>query len=187
LSLRLALVALLARRGVELPMILDDVLVNFDAQRAVAAVEVLHDFSQRGHQLLLLTCHEHLALLFANHQLDVRRLPSNHQAGRALPMVLPAVPPQPPPRRIRPKRIKEETPDLPVTVEAVVIEIPTVDVSVVEPLVPAPVGPLRVDLPQTAIRPSPIMKRWAAEEFSGELDDRINPLWLMDEAASSAD
>ena len=31
LSVRLALVTLMARRGVKLPMVLDDVLVNFDA------------------------------------------------------------------------------------------------------------------------------------------------------------
>src|SRR5262249_29396779 len=57
LSLRLALVGLFARRGVELPMVLDDVLVNFDADRATAAVQVLNEFSQRGHQLLIFTCH----------------------------------------------------------------------------------------------------------------------------------
>ncbi len=38
LSLRLALVGLFARRGIELPMVLDDVLVNFDVERATAAV-----------------------------------------------------------------------------------------------------------------------------------------------------
>ena len=37
LSLRLALVTLYAQRGVNLPLVLDDVLVNFDETRARAA------------------------------------------------------------------------------------------------------------------------------------------------------
>ena len=64
LSLRLALVSLFARRGIKLPMILDDVLVNFDMQRAAATVDVLAEFGQQGHQLLVFTCHEHIARLF---------------------------------------------------------------------------------------------------------------------------
>ena len=63
LSLRLALVSLFARRGVALPMVLDDVLVNFDHERATASVDVLIDFAEHGHQLLMFTCHEHLARL----------------------------------------------------------------------------------------------------------------------------
>jgi len=46
LSLRLALVASYGRRGVNIPMVLDDVLVNLDAQRAEAAVELLCDYSR---------------------------------------------------------------------------------------------------------------------------------------------
>ena len=41
LSLRLALVGAYARRGALVPMVLDDVLVNFDGQRARNAAEVL--------------------------------------------------------------------------------------------------------------------------------------------------
>jgi uncharacterized protein YhaN len=40
--------------------VLDDVLVNFDAGRARATVRVLADFAARS-QVLMLTCHEHLA------------------------------------------------------------------------------------------------------------------------------
>ena len=39
---------------------LDDVLVNFDAERAKAAAAVLRDFAAAGHQLLVFTCHEHI-------------------------------------------------------------------------------------------------------------------------------
>lgn len=78
LALRLALVAEFARRGVTLPVVLDDVLVNFDSERAQAAASLLRDFSAAGHQVLVFTCHEHLAALFhdqgtAVHDLGQRR------------------------------------------------------------------------------------------------------------------
>lgn len=75
LSLRLALVSLYARRGVKLPVILDDVLVNFDAERAKAAARVLRDFAKQGHQLLVFTCHEHVWKMFKSLKMDARRLP----------------------------------------------------------------------------------------------------------------
>ena len=74
LSLRLALVADFTRRGIVLPLILDDVLVNFDRRRARAAAEVLCDFAQHGHQVLLFTCHEHIVELFTARQVEIRCL-----------------------------------------------------------------------------------------------------------------
>lgn len=76
LSVRMALVATFARRGVQLPMILDDVLVNFDDHRARIAASVMAEFAAEGHQLLLFTCHEHVRNMFKELQADVRRLPS---------------------------------------------------------------------------------------------------------------
>jgi hypothetical protein len=64
LSLRLALVAAYARRGVDLPLVLDDVLVNFDAHRARLAAALLRDFAAEGRQLFVFTCHEHVFRLF---------------------------------------------------------------------------------------------------------------------------
>jgi len=58
LSLRLALVGAYARRGALIPLVLDDVLVNFDGRRTRAAAEVLYDFSQNGYQILMFTCHD---------------------------------------------------------------------------------------------------------------------------------
>ncbi len=76
LSLRLALAGTYARRGVHLPMILDDVLVNFDSSRAAAAAEALREFAQAGHQLLLFTCHDHIAELFRSSDATVAELPN---------------------------------------------------------------------------------------------------------------
>ena len=77
LSLRLALVGVYARRGIAVPMVLDDVLVNFDGQRARAAAEVLCDFARNGYQMLMFTCHEHIRDLFHSLNADVRVLPSH--------------------------------------------------------------------------------------------------------------
>ena len=53
-----------------MPLVLDDVLVNFDADRSSRAATVMRDFAAEGHQLLVFTCHEHIARLFKS--LDVR-------------------------------------------------------------------------------------------------------------------
>ena len=77
LSLRFALVSAYARRGATVPMILDDVLVNFDGQRAHAAAEVLYDFARNGHQILMFTCHNHMRDMFHSLGADVRILPQH--------------------------------------------------------------------------------------------------------------
>ena len=76
LSVRMALVAMFARRGIQLPMILDDVLVNYDERRAAVAAKVLTEFAASGHQLLVFTCHEHILNIFKKLSADCRRLPS---------------------------------------------------------------------------------------------------------------
>jgi uncharacterized protein YhaN len=84
LSLRLALAASFARRGAPLPLVLDDVLVNFDAERAKAAAEVLRDFADAGHQLLVFTCHEHMMKLFQSLKTPVIHLPANTEPARII-------------------------------------------------------------------------------------------------------
>ena len=83
LSLRLSLAAYFARRGAALPLILDDVLVNFDMERAKAAAQVLRDFAAQGHQMLVFTCHEHIAKLFRGLKAPVNELPDNSQRNPA--------------------------------------------------------------------------------------------------------
>jgi len=79
LSLRMALVGAYARRGAMIPMVLDDVLVNFDGQRARAAAELLCDFSRNGYQILMFTCHDHMRDMFHSLNADVRILPSHKE------------------------------------------------------------------------------------------------------------
>jgi uncharacterized protein YhaN len=75
LALRLALVDLYARRGKVMPLVLDDVLVNFDTRRTRLAAELLCDFANDHKQVLLFTCHEHIYRLFRTLRSDVRLLP----------------------------------------------------------------------------------------------------------------
>ena len=56
LALRLAYVLDLCDRSEPLPVILDDVLVNFDDERAAASLAALRD-AARATQVILLTCH----------------------------------------------------------------------------------------------------------------------------------
>ncbi len=81
LSLRLALVAGYARRGASLPLILDDVLVNFDTARVQAAARVLCEFARQGHQLMMFTCHEHILRIFQEAGAEARLLP-NREGGQ---------------------------------------------------------------------------------------------------------
>lgn len=79
LSLRLALVSILGRQGGSFPLILDDVLVNFDVERSKAAGQVLRKFSKSGCQMILFTCHEHILELFRALKVDVRTLPDHQE------------------------------------------------------------------------------------------------------------
>ena len=69
LALRLAHVRQQARLGgVALPLIMDDILVNFDPERAARTAGVLEEMvtpseGVEGHQVLFFTCHPHIASL----------------------------------------------------------------------------------------------------------------------------
>ena len=62
----------------KLPLVLDDVLVNFDTGRVKAAAAMLRDFAkQHKHQILMFTCHEHIMRIFKAAKVDVRTLPGH--------------------------------------------------------------------------------------------------------------
>jgi uncharacterized protein YhaN len=103
LALRLALVSSYARRGAVLPMILDDVLVNFDTQRARAAAEVLCDFAAADHQLLVFTCHEHILQLFKLLDAEVTELPPSGEEPARLAVHKPTAAARRPKRKVQPE------------------------------------------------------------------------------------
>jgi uncharacterized protein YhaN len=204
LALRLALASAFARRGIELPLVLDDVLVNFDVIRSRAAALVLRDFAKRGHQIMLFTCHEHIAKLFRNVKADVRNLPDRTGASEASARELDS-----PPRvdeKAQPEPMVEviaepiaEIVAEPQVHEAELVEEPEVEIVevVAEPVVPlvAPTPPpptVKASPLPTVQRPAPATRkkrrrivqrlerqRWSAEEFDGELQDRVRrDLWI---------
>ena len=84
LSIRLAMVKAFARNGIDLPMVLDDVTVNFDQDRSDAAVETLLDFTRNGQQLLVFTSHLHYAKLFEKRGIEPIYLPSRNNPNGSL-------------------------------------------------------------------------------------------------------
>ena len=142
IALRLSLAAAYSRRGVTLPLVLDDVLVNFDSIRATHAAKVLRDFASLGHQVIMFTCHEHIMKIFHGIDVQVRVLPTQGQTGEARiyqPHDVPVVV-QKPARR---------APE--VIVEKPVVVVPKVEEVVVPVVVERPVMPV-IELP-----PAPVM------------------------------
>ncbi|MDP2181767.1 MAG: AAA family ATPase [Actinomycetota bacterium] len=65
LALRLALLSQLGEVGVRLPVLMDDVLVNFDPERRRGAAEAIVDVA-RQRQIIVFTCHPETAALLAD-------------------------------------------------------------------------------------------------------------------------
>ncbi len=74
LAVRMALIDLFAGQGIDLPIVLDDICVNFDQIRTEAAVKTLTEFAH-DKQILFFTCHDHLANLFKEHGIEPTWLP----------------------------------------------------------------------------------------------------------------
>ena len=77
LAVRFAMVRQFAEEGVELPLVLDDILVNFDHIRTEATVDELIDYAGKGQQVLMFTCHQHLAELFESKGVEPVWLPEH--------------------------------------------------------------------------------------------------------------
>ncbi|MDR3232713.1 MAG: AAA family ATPase [Planctomycetaceae bacterium] len=89
ITLRLALASEFARHGSILPLILDDVLVNFDSYRALEAAKLLLEVAETGRQILLFTCHEHICRIFQRLDVPVRILPATSDAEKTIRVLLP--------------------------------------------------------------------------------------------------
>ena len=90
ISLRLALSGSFTRHGSDLPLILDDVMVNFDTTRAKIAAEVLTEIAESGKQVILFTCHEHIGRIFQKLDVPVRILPKFEDPTKTVRVLLPA-------------------------------------------------------------------------------------------------
>ena len=90
IALRLALASAFAQHGSILPLVLDDVLVNFDTKRAYAAAQVLQEVAKSGRQIFLFTCHEHVCRMFQKLDVPVRILPPLDDPSQPIRVLLPA-------------------------------------------------------------------------------------------------
>ena len=89
IAIRLALATSFEKHGVNLPLILDDVLVNFDNHRAAAAAEVLLEFAESGRQIFLFTCHQHICKTFLKLDRPVFVLPDKTEKVKQFRVILP--------------------------------------------------------------------------------------------------
>ncbi|MDO5554422.1 MAG: AAA family ATPase, partial [Planctomycetia bacterium] len=89
IAIRLALTTTFEKHGISLPLILDDVLVNFDNRRALAAAKLLHRFAKAGRQIFLFTCHEHICKIFLNLDTPVYVLPGKKDKKKQFKVILP--------------------------------------------------------------------------------------------------
>ncbi len=74
ISLRLGLIHEYERHSEPLPVIMDEVLVNFDNNRAKSIAEIISDFA-RQRQVMLFTCHPTSVKLFDSDRVNIIRLP----------------------------------------------------------------------------------------------------------------
>ena len=75
LSMRFGLIEDYETRAEPLPIVMDDVFVNFDDTRRERVLEILQDFS-RDRQVIILSCHEHLLETYMKYgakQVDLQR------------------------------------------------------------------------------------------------------------------
>ena len=59
LSLRFGIISILEPSGETIPVIMDDIVVNFDPQRTRLAARAIGEFS-KNRQILFFTCHPHV-------------------------------------------------------------------------------------------------------------------------------
>jgi uncharacterized protein YhaN len=153
LALRLALVRDLGRHDVTLPIVMDDALVNFDDTRAQAAARTLVEFlAEQGgeRQMLVFTCHAHVATMFHEAGAQVRSLSDPSISwGRA---VEPLPAPQPVRRPPQPKPVPEPVPAPPPVVEV----IPSPPAADLWPAEAYFFGPHAVRVESTACRTEPL-------------------------------
>lgn len=176
ICLRLALAAGFARRGAVLPLILDDVLVNFDVQRAQAAAEVMRDYAAAGHQLLIFTCHEHIQKLFKSLKTPVDVLPSHSESVR-IETALPA------PKKAKATPAKRKAKPVPVAEERPVPEV----VEEPEPVEEPEVVEIEEEEEAVVAFEEVAQDELEEEEPEEEEDEEVEDLWAEEDAEEEED
>ena len=168
IAIRLALAVSFEKHGIHLPLILDDVLVNFDNRRAACAAKMLHEYAEAGRQIFLFTCHQHICRTFLDLETPVFILPDKTEKTKRFRVLLPPSmkeapeeePAAPPISRAiplpEPEPVIEPEPE-PKEFAPIVIPEPKLEtgpVFVPEPI-PEPVTPIAEIILRPAIEPEP--------------------------------
>lgn len=82
LAIRMALIEQFSKTGVDLPVVLDDILVNFDQERTRLAVDELLRLANDNQQILFFTCHQHLSEMFRHRGIGTVMLPLREISDR---------------------------------------------------------------------------------------------------------
>lgn len=159
IALRLSLAAAYARRGVMLPLVLDDVLVNFDGERAEHAARTLQTFAELGHQVMMFTCHAHIVEIFHQIGVQVREMPAQGTPGRAHILAPPAA---------EEEVSEEEEYEVEEIEQTVEQELPAEE----EPQPVVEVKPEPVVIPEPVLTPAPLP---VVRPASLVLENRITP------------
>lgn len=168
IALRLSLAAAYARRGVTIPLVLDDVLVNFDSDRAESAAKVLRDFAALGHQVVMFTCHEHIMRIFYEIGVQVRVLPPQGTPGEAEVFYPETLVEDPQPVLYQPEPV-EEVIEEPVPEPELVIEEPVVEEPVVEEIIEEVVEP-KIAIQPPSPKPKKNVRRVVVVDQQPEID-----------------
>jgi hypothetical protein len=86
LALCLAAARQLQQQGTEMPMVLDDVLINMDDESVRDAAAVLSEAARNGQQIILFTCHRQIASVIAGTETGVLELPDYHMGETVAPV-----------------------------------------------------------------------------------------------------
>ncbi len=170
IALRLALVTSFARRGTTLPLVLDDVLVNFDSGRVRLAAEVLCDFARSGHQIIMFTCHEHITDIFEEAKAEIRLLPHRGEEVDPRPVKrrrksAAELPPPPPPAVVpEAKQLVRPDPN-PLLAQAAEDEHWFADVLELPPKQPIPVPPPKLKRPKLSSRYKVVPRDWNRDQW----------------------
>ncbi|MCK4259466.1 MAG: AAA family ATPase [Halanaerobiales bacterium] len=73
LAMRFALAKEYGKRTMTFPLIMDDILVNFDSQRTESALELMAELA-KDQQILFFTCHSHLAPMLKDKKISFSHL-----------------------------------------------------------------------------------------------------------------
>ncbi len=190
IALRLSLAAAYARRGVMLPLILDDVLVNFDRDRAIYAARTLKTFAELGHQVMMFTCHQHIVDIFHDIEAEVRLMPPQGRPGRANVLL----PPEPDQHVEEYDEYEEEVEDEEEVIDTETIEEPVAEEAEEQEVVavtPAPEPKTKIvyverpqpkPKPKSKKRPQPLRVIEEIEEYD-EPEETYEEIEYIDEPA----